>query len=361
MGAARDIGLVMRMSSSVSRRRFLQLAGGSVAATMLSDSIARALADPGEPRDPFDQGRRAHRVPDAGEPVVRPLLRHDARRARVRRSAPGDAAQRQAGLAPGRRRRPSCRRSGPTSATTSRSRSSRTSTTAGTGHTRCSTAATGTSGCRPRRPRAWRTWSAPTCPFHYALADAFTVCDGNYCSMLGPTDTNRYYMWTGWDGNDGKGGGPVIANDEIGYDWTTYPERLQAGRDQLEDLPGQRRRARQSRGLGLDVGSVHRQLRRQLAAVLPPVPERGTGQPALPAARTGTDVVSAAPTSTTATASSTSSPTTSSTAGCRACPGSSPPRPTPSIRRGPQATAPGTPPTCSTPSPATPRSGPRPP
>jgi phospholipase C len=65
-------------------------------------------------------------------------------------------------------------------------------------------------------------------PFHYALADAFTVCDGNYCSMLGPTDPNRYYMWTGWDGNDGKGGGPVIANDEIGYDWTTYPERLQA-------------------------------------------------------------------------------------------------------------------------------------
>src|SRR5262249_28612576 len=65
-------------------------------------------------------------------------------------------------------------------------------------------------------------------PFHYALADAFTVCDANFCSMLGPTDPNRYYMWTGWEGNDGKGGGPVIANDELGYDWTTYPERLQA-------------------------------------------------------------------------------------------------------------------------------------
>ena len=46
--------------------------------------------------------------------------------------------------------------------------------------------------------------------------------------MLGPTDPNRYYMWTGWDGNDGQGGGPVIANDEIGYGWQTYPERLQA-------------------------------------------------------------------------------------------------------------------------------------
>jgi phospholipase C len=65
-------------------------------------------------------------------------------------------------------------------------------------------------------------------PFHYVLADAFTVCDANHCSMLGPTDPNRYYMWTGWDGNDGKGGGPVIANDEIGYGWQTYPERLQA-------------------------------------------------------------------------------------------------------------------------------------
>jgi phospholipase C len=65
-------------------------------------------------------------------------------------------------------------------------------------------------------------------PFHYALADAFTVCDANFCSMLGPTDPNRFYMWTGWDGNDGNGGGPVIANDEIGYDWTTYPERLEA-------------------------------------------------------------------------------------------------------------------------------------
>ena len=34
------------MSGAVSRRRFLQLAGGTVASTMLSDSIARALAIP---------------------------------------------------------------------------------------------------------------------------------------------------------------------------------------------------------------------------------------------------------------------------------------------------------------------------
>ncbi|MDT4982305.1 MAG: phospholipase [Pseudonocardiales bacterium] len=64
-------------------------------------------------------------------------------------------------------------------------------------------------------------------PFHYALADAFTVCDAYHCSLVGPTDPNRYYMWTGSTGGAGTGGGPVIANDEIGYSWTTYPERLQ--------------------------------------------------------------------------------------------------------------------------------------
>jgi len=64
-------------------------------------------------------------------------------------------------------------------------------------------------------------------PYQYALADAFTICDNYYCSLLGPTDPNRYHMWTGWVGNDGKGGGPVLANDEAGYDWSTYPERLE--------------------------------------------------------------------------------------------------------------------------------------
>lgn len=67
-------------------------------------------------------------------------------------------------------------------------------------------------------------------PFHYALADAFTVCDAYHCSLLGPTDPNRYHMWTGWVGNDGSGAGPVIDNAELGYGWSTYPERLeQAG------------------------------------------------------------------------------------------------------------------------------------
>jgi phospholipase C len=64
-------------------------------------------------------------------------------------------------------------------------------------------------------------------PYHYALADAFTVCDAYFCSLLGPTDPNRYHMWTGWVGNDGSGDGPVVDNAEAGYGWSTYPERLE--------------------------------------------------------------------------------------------------------------------------------------
>ncbi|MBL1258457.1 phosphocholine-specific phospholipase C [Methylocystis sp. Sn-Cys] len=64
-------------------------------------------------------------------------------------------------------------------------------------------------------------------PFHYALADAFTICDAYHCSFMGATDPNRYYMWTGWVGNDGANGGPALDNSEAGYDWRTYPELLE--------------------------------------------------------------------------------------------------------------------------------------
>ncbi|HEX2895866.1 MAG TPA: phospholipase C, phosphocholine-specific [Marmoricola sp.] len=81
-------------------------------------------------------------------------------------------------------------------------------------------------------------------PFHFALADAFTVCDAYHCSFIGNTDPNRYYLWSGWTGNDGQGGGPVLYNDELGYDWTTYPERLQKA--------GVSWKVYQDVGLGLD-------------------------------------------------------------------------------------------------------------
>ncbi len=65
-------------------------------------------------------------------------------------------------------------------------------------------------------------------PYHYALADAFTICDAYHSSLLGPTDPNRYHMFTGWVGNDGKGGGPIVDNSEAGYGWSTFPEVLEA-------------------------------------------------------------------------------------------------------------------------------------
>jgi phospholipase C len=64
-------------------------------------------------------------------------------------------------------------------------------------------------------------------PFHYALADAFTICDQYFCSVQGPTNPNRLYQWTGMIDPNGTGGGPVIDNSETGYSWTTYPEMLQ--------------------------------------------------------------------------------------------------------------------------------------
>ncbi|HWL88563.1 MAG TPA: phospholipase C, phosphocholine-specific [Polyangiaceae bacterium] len=67
-------------------------------------------------------------------------------------------------------------------------------------------------------------------PFHRALADAFTICDHYYCSVLGPTTPNRLHLFTGMVDADAKGGGPVISNpDDYNpvFTWKTYPERLQ--------------------------------------------------------------------------------------------------------------------------------------
>jgi hypothetical protein len=69
-------------------------------------------------------------------------------------------------------------------------------------------------------------------PFHWAIADAFTVCDGYHCSMLGPTWPNRLFLMTGTVDPSGTAGGPVYANSvpDEGFSWTTYPEYLtQAG------------------------------------------------------------------------------------------------------------------------------------
>ena len=71
-------------------------------------------------------------------------------------------------------------------------------------------------------------------PFHYALADAFTICDHYFCSIAGPTCPNRSMLWTGSIDPQGTGGGPFIDDAVWIYDqnvkpflWETYPQRLQ--------------------------------------------------------------------------------------------------------------------------------------
>ncbi|WP_394847198.1 phospholipase C, phosphocholine-specific [Pendulispora brunnea] len=70
--------------------------------------------------------------------------------------------------------------------------------------------------------------------FHCELADVFTVCDAYHCSVQGATNPNRMYLMTGTVGYEpGSNVRRAISNDaydeetHAGYDWTTYPERLQ--------------------------------------------------------------------------------------------------------------------------------------
>ena len=67
-------------------------------------------------------------------------------------------------------------------------------------------------------------------PFQWALADAFTICDGYHCSVLGPTWPNRLYLMTGQIDPAGTHGGPTYGNyvPTEGFSWQTYPELLTA-------------------------------------------------------------------------------------------------------------------------------------
>ncbi|ABB06573.1 phosphocholine-specific phospholipase C [Burkholderia lata] len=73
-------------------------------------------------------------------------------------------------------------------------------------------------------------------PFHFALANAFTLCDAYHCSLHGGTNSNRIFLWTGTNGPTASSNVAVVNNDgwdglgssKTGLTWTTYPERLQA-------------------------------------------------------------------------------------------------------------------------------------
>jgi phospholipase C len=86
-----------------------------------------------------------------------------------------------------------------------------------------------------RNSGLWNNWTAAKTeqtmgyftrndlPFNYALADAFTICDGYHQSILGPTSPNRMYFWTGT--SHGFTDNPPDYTVEF-TNVTTYPELL---------------------------------------------------------------------------------------------------------------------------------------
>ncbi|SHF81269.1 phosphocholine-specific phospholipase C [Pedobacter caeni] len=68
-------------------------------------------------------------------------------------------------------------------------------------------------------------------PFNYAMADAFTVCDQNFCSAMTSTTPNRSFFWTGKASYQLDGLQKVnIRNDDFSYGklpWKAFPELLE--------------------------------------------------------------------------------------------------------------------------------------
>jgi phospholipase C len=69
--------------------------------------------------------------------------------------------------------------------------------------------------------------------FYHALANAFTLCDGYHCSVIGPTDPNRLMSMSASIDPDGRHGGPLLHTNvspalRAGrFSWPTMPESLE--------------------------------------------------------------------------------------------------------------------------------------
>lgn len=67
-------------------------------------------------------------------------------------------------------------------------------------------------------------------PFNYAMADAFTVCDQNFSSVMSSTWPNRLFFWSATIRGEKNGDAKAYINNDIPYGeahWKTFPERLQ--------------------------------------------------------------------------------------------------------------------------------------
>jgi len=81
-------------------------------------------------------------------------------------------------------------------------------------------------------PLAMGYYAREDIPFYYALADAFTVCDQNFCSTLTGTTPNRLHLWTGTiREKQSRDSFAHVLNSDVDYwkwaEWATLPERLE--------------------------------------------------------------------------------------------------------------------------------------
>ncbi|MFE9648743.1 phosphocholine-specific phospholipase C [Streptomyces sp. NPDC006365] len=88
---------------------------------------------------------------------------------------------------------------------------------------------------KAKTPATMAYYTREDLPLHYELADTFTVCDAYHSSIHTSTSPNRNHLWSGRTGYEANGD-RAVDNDAYdegthpGYDWGTYPERLeQAG------------------------------------------------------------------------------------------------------------------------------------
>jgi len=84
-----------------------------------------------------------------------------------------------------------------------------------------------------KQPQSMGYYKQKEVEFQFSLANAFTLCDAYHCAMHTGTNSNRMFLWAGSNGPKAAGVASVVNDlDSIGasstgYDWTTYPERLQ--------------------------------------------------------------------------------------------------------------------------------------
>ncbi len=265
---------------STNRRTFLKLLSTSALTASFPASISRALAIPATSHW-HDHRHRAHRHPHAGEPFVRPLLRHAARRARLRRSARRSRCPRAKSVwhQPQRRLRVAAVPPGhapnlglqfledpPHDWTTTHAAWNGGRYDQWVPHKGTTTMAHSPRERHPvpvsRSPTPSRSATPTT-----ARCSARPIPTATTCGRAGSATTARAAARSSTTPR------PATTGRRI-------PSALEARGHLVEDLPGRRRGLDAAAVLGLERGRLHRQLRRQLAALLPPVPERRARQPA---------------------------------------------------------------------------------